>query len=518
MAQAYRINKTSGRGLRFAVVAAVAFVVSACAQHEPLASGAAAAPPPADNRPNIIYILADDLGYGDIGAYGQTITRTPVLDQLAREGMVFTRHYAGSTVCAPSRASLMTGRDTGHVSVRGNKELGDYTDAGERGQMPLPLEETTVAEMLEHAGYATGMVGKWGLGGPGSISEPQKRGFDYFYGYLDQKQSHNYYPTHLWENGKRVPLNNRFFIPHPYLAGTSTRPEDYRMYMGNDYSTDFLTKAAVGWLDSQKGSQEPLFLYLAYTTPHAALQVPDEELEAYADIPEMPAKETNYTPHPRARAARAAMITRMDRDIGRVLDTLRANGQLDNTLIIFTSDNGAGSEGGADLEFFDATGGLRGEKRDLYEGGIRTPMIAWWPGRIAAGTSSDHISAFWDVMPTLAELAGTTPPAHANGVSFLPSLLGGKQAEHDHLYWEFVHEKLGAQAVMLGRYKVIRFRPSNKGGEVTGIEMYDLETDRAEQHNIAAQHPDIVARAVAIMDQRVPSPVEGFNFGETLKH
>lgn len=468
--------------------------------------------PPLNVRPNIIYILADDLGYGDIGAFGQQITRTPVLDQLAREGMIFTRHYAGSTVCAPSRASLMTGRDTGHVSVRGNQELGGYRDSDERGQMPLAADEPTLAEMLRGAGYATAMVGKWGLGGPDSPSEPQLRGFDYAYGYLDQKQSHNFYPTHLWENGKRIALRNPFFIPHADIAGTSRRAEDYRLYMGPDYAPDHLTRSAIEWLGRQDRSR-PFFLYLAFTAPHAALQVPDEELDAYADLADTPLDSGDYTPHPRPRAARAGMISRMDADIGKVIEALRRNGQLGNTLIIFTSDNGPGSEGGADLAFFNATGGLRGEKRDLYEGGIRIPMIAWWPGRIAAAGSNDHVSAFWDVMPTLADIAGAKAPP-GEGISFLPTLLGERQPRHDHLYWEFHERTKAAQAVLINDWKLIRHRAGKRSGT---IELYDLSRDPGEQADVAASHPEIVRQGLAIMDRRETSPVPAFNFAPSRK-
>ncbi|WP_394728854.1 arylsulfatase [Altererythrobacter sp. GH1-8] len=483
------------------ILGLLVLTLSACAS----APDRSTAPDP--SRPNIVYILADDLGYGDIGAFGQKITRTPVLDRLAREGMIFTRHYAGSTVCAPSRASLMTGLDTGHVSVRGNKELGGYEDENERGQMALATDESTLPEVLRSAGYATAIVGKWGLGGPNSRGEPQLRGFDYAFGYLDQKQSHNYYPTHLWENGKRIPLRNRFFIPHADQAGTSRRSEDYRLYMGTDYAPDYLTSAAIGWLDRRQGKQ-PFFLYLAYNQPHAALQVPDEELEQYKGLDTTSLDRGDYTPHPRPRAARAGMISRMDRDIGKVLAALQANGQLQNTLVIFTSDNGPGSEGGADLEFFNASGGLRGEKRDLYEGGIRVPMIAWWPGRIAPGSRSDHVSALWDVMPTLSELAGVAPPP-GQGISFVPALSGRPQARHEYLYWEFHEAAKPAQAVRFGRWKLVRHRSQKATAQ---IELFDLANDPAERHNIADERPDVVCEGLRFMERRSPSFIPGFDF------
>ena len=469
-------------------------------------------PSTAPPRPNVVYILADDLGYGDIGAYGQKITRTPVLDRLAREGLTFTRHYAGSTVCAPSRASLMTGRHTGNVSIRGNYSLGGFRDDEERGQLALQPSETTIAEVLSSAGYRTAIVGKWGLGGPHSPGEPHKRGFDYAYGYLDQKQAHNHYPTHLWENGVRVPLANPFFIPHAKMAGTSQRAEHYRRYMGPDYAPDFLTDAAIRWIEEQ-GRDRPFFLYLAYTQPHAALQVPDAEIADYADLPDTPYEHGAYTPHPRPRAARAAMISRMDRDIGRVLRALEQAGFADDTLVVFSSDNGPGREGGADLDFFAASGGLRGEKRDLYEGGIRVPMIARWPGRIAAGTSSAHISAFWDVLPTLAELAGAPTPPDIDGLSFAATLRGRDQERHDHLYWEFAHERKGAQAVMMGDWKLIRHRPRPAGAKTGTVELFDLAADPDETTNLAREYPDVVARGIAIMERRSDPLVDRFRLG-----
>lgn len=488
-----------------ALLAVAGLALGGCTQGVPQAFRTAS-----PSRPNIVYILADDLGYGDLGAYGQRVTRTPVLDRLAREGMVFTRHYAGSTVCAPSRASLMTGKDTGHASIRGNRELGSFLDEEELGQPPLDADEPTLAEVLRSGGYATAIVGKWGLGGPDSPGEPQRRGFDYAFGYLDQKQAHNYYPTHLWENGKRLALRNRFFIPHATMAGTSTRAEDYKLYTGPDYAPDFLTAAAIRWLGERRQDQ-PFFLYLAYTTPHAALQVPDEELAAYDGLPDKPLNSGDYTPHPRPRAARAGMISRMDTDIGRVLAALDVNGQLGNTLVIFASDNGPGREGGADLNFFASTGGLRGEKRDLYEGGIRVPMIAWWPGRIAGGSRSDHVSAFWDVMPSLAELAGVKAPP-GQGISLVPTLLGGTQRQHEYLYWEFHEPRKAAQAVLMGNWKLIRHRGTDRAKSADRLELFDLSSDPFERNNVAKAQPKVVARGLRLMDQRQPSPQREFNF------
>ena len=475
-----------------------------------LAWPAAADRPP---RPNLIYILADDLGYGDIGAYGQDKIDTPNLDRLAADGLVFTQHYAGSTVCAPSRAVLMTGRHTGHVQIRGNYELGGFRNEEERGQMPLDAASTTLAEVLRDTGYRTALIGKWGLGGPGSTGVPTRHGFDYFFGYLDQKQAHNHYPTHLWRNGARVALDNRFFIPHATMAGTSARAEDYRRYMGRDYAPDRLIAEALAYIERAKDA--PFFLYYAPSIPHSALQVPDDRLERYAGRwRETPLNDGDYTPHPKPRAARAAMITTLDADVGRIVDRLDRLGLARSTLILFTSDNGPAPEGGQDVAFFNASGGLRGIKRDLYEGGIRVPMIAWWPGVIDGGRRTDHLSAFWDVLPTLADLAGAATPDGVDGLSFAPLLTGrGDQAEHDFLYWEFHGDTPHpAQAVRQGKWKAVR--PQPRGYDPTApIELYHLATDPGERRDVAGQHPDVVARMRQLLDgARAPSPHAGFNF------
>ena len=467
-----------------------------------------------ERLPNIIYILADDLGYGDVGAYGQTRIRTPNIDNLARQGLKFTQHYAGSTVCAPSRASLLTGQHTGHVQIRGNAERGGFLDEEEFGQHPLEPETPTIATMLKAAGYQTAAIGKWGLGGPGSGSEPGDHGFDHFFGYLDQKQAHNYYPTHLWRNGERVPLNNRFFIPHAELAETSQVAEDYQLYMGEDYAPDFITAEALDYVRSSV--DEPFFLYLAYVAPHAALQVPDESLREYDDLnwdePEM--QVVDYTPHPRPRAARAAMISHMDRDIGRLVALLETLELADNTLIIFSSDNGPSYEGGADLDFFRSSGQLRGGKRDLSEGGIRVPMIAAWPGRIAANTVTESVSAFWDVAPTLAEVAGADMFPGGDGQSFLPVLLGQEESGREQpLYWEFSNKRRGyhgAQAVRIGHWKGIRL--DGIANRAAPIRLYDLRSDQAEQYDVAADHPQVVRQMEEVMAARSTALLEQWEF------
>ncbi|MDX1740653.1 MAG: arylsulfatase, partial [Rhodothermales bacterium] len=354
------------------------------------------------DRPNIIYILADDLGYAELGSYGQTRIRTPHLDDLAREGIRFTQHYSGSPVCAPSRATLLTGLHTGHAQVRDNYELGGFLDEEERGQLPLEPGTVTLGTLLQEHGYTTAIIGKWGLGGPGSAGVPNNQGFDYFYGYLDQKQAHNYYPTHLWRNAEWDTLRNEYFHPHQRIDDEPADPSGYDSYKGVDYAPDLMTEEALGFIRDQRDG--PFFLYLAYPIPHVALQVPDESLAEY-DFEETPyLGERGYLPHPRPRAAYAAMISRMDGYVGRVIALLRELGLDRNTLVVFSSDNGPTFNGGTDSDFFASAGPLRGLKTEVYEGGIRVPMIAWWPGRIAAGSVTDHVSAFWDVLPTVAEV------------------------------------------------------------------------------------------------------------------
>ncbi|MCL5282793.1 MAG: arylsulfatase [Planctomycetes bacterium] len=417
-------------------------------------------------KPNIIFILADDLGYGDLGCYGQKQIQTPNLDRLAAEGMRFTDHYAGTTVCAPSRCSLMTGLHTGHTYVRGNHEVQPM------GQLPLPLDTATLPKVLRKAGYTTALIGKWGLGGPDSTGTPNRQGFDYFFGYLCQRHAHNYYPEFLFRNDQRILLKNKVAGGRPDGAGVATEKVEY--------SYDLMEREALRFVEQNwKGS---FFLYLAVTLPHAnneggknGMEVPDYGIYADKDWPE-PDK------------GRAAMISRLDRGVGRVMQKLKELGIDNNTLVFFASDNGPHREGGANPEFFHSSGPFRGIKRDLYEGGIRVPLLARWPGRIKAGVVSDHVSAFWDFLPTLAELAGAPCPAGTDGISLLPTLLGRseQQRQHDFLYWEF-HEGGSAQAVRMGRWKAVR--PFGQR-----LELYDLQTDNGEAHDIADQHPDVVAR------------------------
>jgi len=419
------------------------------------------------DKPNIIFIMADDLGYGDLGCYGQKEIKTPNIDRLAAEGMRFTDHYAGSTVCAPSRCSLMTGLHTGHTYVRGNREIKPM------GQLPLQADTVTVARVLKEAGYSTALTGKWGLGGPGSTGIPNKQGFDYFFGYLCQRHAHNYYPEFLFRNEERVPLiGNKVAEPRDDGAGVAIERAQY--------SADLIAQEAVQFINKNK--DRPFFLYMPVTLPHANNEAGNKGME----VPDYGIYRTRDWPEP--QKGHAAMISRLDSQVGRVLETLKKDGIDNKTLVFFTSDNGPHREGGADPEFFDSNGPLRGYKRDLYEGGIRVPLIARWPGKIKAGTVSGHVSAFWDFMPTFAELVGTKHLPTTDGISILPTLMGrgGKQKEHKFLYWEF-HERGSKQAVRMGKWKAVRFGAKGK------LELYNLEDDIGEKRNVAGRNPQIVA-------------------------
>jgi arylsulfatase A len=390
----------------------------------------------AADKPNVIFILADDLGYGDLGCFGQKLIKTPCIDQLAAEGMRFTQAYAGETVCAPSRATLMTGQHNGHTFVRGNKEIKP------EGQVPMPADTVTVAHVMKRAGYSTALIGKWGLGKPDSDSVPNKMGFDHFFGYNCQRMAHEYYPEYLWQNADKVMLN------------------------GKQYSHDLLAADALDFVRTNK--DRPFFLYLAFTIPHQKLQVPDLGLYANESWPDN-------------LKTIAAMITRMDKDVGRLMALLKELSLDEKTLVFFCSDNGAVYRD----KVFNHSGPLRGYKRDMYEGGLRTPAIARWPGRIKPGVVSDQVWAFWDFVPTMADLTGQPPPPKMDGVSILPTLLHSKPVEHPPLYWEF-HEKGFDQAARIGDWKAVRH------GLKQPIELYDLKSDPSEKQNVAAKHADVV--------------------------
>jgi N-sulfoglucosamine sulfohydrolase len=427
-------------------------------------------PSPAKAGPNVVLIQADDLGYGDLSAYGQARFSTPNLDRLAREGTRFTHYYAGSTVCAPSRTALMTGMHTGHAWIRGNGRLPE-------GDTPLRDEDVTVAEVLRAAGYRTAVIGKWGLGQPDSTGQPDRQGFEHAFGFLDHRHAHRQFTDHLWRNGQRVATD-----------------------VHKDYVNGLFTADAKAFIE--RDDSRPFFLYLNYTVPHAELNAPLEDVNRFkSDFPEQPfenavadAKLTGAHPHVATlgyrsqatpHAAFAAMITRMDRDIGQLVDAIRARGIERQTLVMFISDNGPHREGGGDPAYFKSSGGLRGIKRDLYEGGIRVPNIAWWPETIPAGRVSDHVWAHWDVLPTLAELAGAQAPPSIDGMSMTRALRGQPQPTHAFLYWEF-HERGFQQAVRMGTWKAVRLKPE------APLELYDLQHDPSEERDVAAANPEVV--------------------------
>lgn len=430
-------------------------------------------PPP----PNIIFILADDLGYGDIGCYGQTKIQTPNLDRMAAEGIRFTQFYAGSTVCAPSRSVLMTGLHTGHTRVRGN--------AGQKNPEAQILrdEDVTVAEVLKKAGYATGLIGKWGLGQDGTSGHPNRQGFDYFFGYLDQTHAHNHFPDFLWRNTERVPLANGIVPVGKEGAGYATNRVEY--------AGDLFAREALAFIE--KHAREPFFLFYSVVVPHAN----NERARALKDGMEVP----DYGPYAgmdwtAPNKGYAAMITRMDADVGRLLSRLKQLGLDERTIVFFSSDNGPQKEGGNDPTFFASSGPWRGIKRDLYEGGIRVPLIARWPKHIAPGTVSGHVGYFGDFMATAAELAGVKPPAKLDSISFLPTLLGraNRQPTHDYLYWEF-YERGFSQAVLIdGRWKAIRLKDTSQP-----IAIYDLKNDPGESNDVSSQNGRILKKAARLM-------------------
>ncbi len=412
-------------------------------------------------HPNIIFVLADDLGYGDLGCYGQEMIQTPCLDAMADQGVRFTQCYAGSTVCAPSRCALMTGLHTGHCRIRGN------------ARVPLEPEDVTVAEVLKFAGYRTGIIGKWGLGEPDTPGIPNLQGFDYWFGYLNQGHAHNYYPEYLWRNEERVCLDNLEDIENPRV---STRRVQY--------SHDLFTQEALQFVERER--ENPFFLYLAYTLPHAN----NERGRVLGDGMEVPSYEPyEDKPWPNPQKGHAAMISRLDRDVGRLLRRLAELGLAENTIVFFSSDNGPHKEGGADPAFFKSSGPLRGYKRDLYEGGIRVPMIVWGPGRIPAGKTSDTVWAFWDFLPTAAEIAGCAAPDGIDGISAFRAILdpANDHTRHETFYWEF-HEQGPKQAVRRGKWKGVRVGKGNP------LELYNLEEDLGETQDVSGRYPDVVAR------------------------
>ena len=424
----------------------------------------------AERKPNIIYIMADDAGYGDFGCYGQKKFTTPNIDRIAAEGMRFTQHYSGSTVCAPTRCSLMTGMHTGHCYVRGNRSVKPI------GQTPIPADTVTVAKLLKQAGYVTGAFGKWGLGFPGSEGDPIKQGFDEFFGYNCQSNAHTYYPTWLFHNEQKIALD------------------------GKTYSHNLIMAEALRFIRNNK--DKPFFCYLPVTIPHASMHVPEEYAAPFRKkFPQFEDKVGQYS-GPEVKnpiAAFAGMMVKMDEDVGRVMALLKELDIDDDTIVMFTSDNGPHKEGGHDPVFFDSNGPFTGYKRSLTEGGIRAPLVIRWPGRVEAGSESDLISAHWDFLPTACTLAGITPPADVDGIDMMPTLLGkGDQISHTYLYWEFF-EQGGKRAARAGKWKAIQ-RDLHTDAN-SPVLLYDLDTDIAETNNISADHPDIVARMNKIFNE-----------------
>ena len=427
-------------------------------------------------QPNFIYIMLDDAGYGDFSCFGQKLFKTPNIDKMAAEGQKMTQFYSGSTVCAPARCSLMTGMHTGHAFVRGNREIQP------EGQAPLPADIQTLPRVLGKAGYQTGMFGKWGLGAPGSTSDPADH-FQTFYGYNCQRQSHTFYPDHLWDNKTRVELD------------------------GKTYSHHLIANKCLEFIKGASRKAKPFFAYVPFTIPHAAMQAPEEYVapfrKQFAEYENLIGKYSHGTSVKNPVAAFAGMMTLVDEDIGRILQLVKELGIEKDTLVILTSDNGPHMEGGHKPLVFDCNGPLTGHKRDLTEGGIREPTIAWWPGTIKAGSTNDHVGAFWDVMPTYCELAGIQAPKN-DGISFAPSLRGKCQQEHQYLYWEF-HSRGGTQAIRKGNWKGIRkniFKDKD-----APVLLYNLETDLAEEKDIAAENPEIAANLRKLMDEaHEPNP------------
>jgi arylsulfatase A len=459
----------------------------------------------ASDRPNIIYIVADDLGYNELGCYGQKYIQTPNIDRIASEGMRFTQHYSGQAVCAPSRDALMTGKHMGHAFIRNNgNPKGRVLDEKKMkfpGQHPIPDESLTLAEVLKTRGYATAAYGKWGLGYEGSSGDPLKQGFDDFGGFLCQVHAHNHYPRFLWKSGEKMLM-----------------PGNDRTLQGQQYSQDYFTQWGLEFI--QENKQKPFFLYLPIAIPHLSIQVPEESLAQYKNaIPEEDHVHHGYLKHPYPRAGYAAMISHLDRDVGNIMTLVKKLGLDENTIILFSSDNGPTYDrlGGSDSAFFESAGVFKGLKGSLYEGGIRVPLVARWPKKIKADSVSNHLSAFWDILPTLSELAGAESPSDIDGISFAPTLLNqGDQALHEYLYWEFSAYG-GQQALRQGKWKGIRQNMiPKKGSEVNTpkpfkTELYNLEIDPGETTNLAKEHPKILAHIEYLMKQaRVPSEIFPF--------
>ena len=481
-------------------------------------SFASAAP---QKKPNIIFFFADDLGYGELGVYGQKKIKTPNIDELAHQGMKFTQFYSGQNVCAPSRCALLTGKHMGHAAIRENSAhlLGKperYTDPdmkaaairfkkykkedGFPGQLFMPESELTVAEILKKQGYATACIGKWGLGHVTDEGSPTRQGFDLFYGYMCQRRAHNYYPVALWKNDKLVPL-----------------PGNKRGLLDKTYAADAMEVEALQFIKDSK--DKPFFLYYATPVPHVALQVPEDEPSLAVYRKEFGKEEPydgkrGYLPNKTPRATYAAMITRMDRTLGKMRTLLKELKIDDNTVVIFGSDNGATFNGGYDRAFFNGNGPLRGKKCDLYEGGIRVPFVVKWTGKIKPNTTSDHISALWDFLPTACDIVGAKTPKGIDGISLLPTLLGKEQPQHQYLYWESRLTR-GQQVIRMGDWKGIR-ETVMKNGSQTPLKLYNLKSDIAESQDVSKKHPEVVAKLEKLM-REAHTPNKMFPMGALEK-
>ncbi len=459
----------------------------------------------AERKPNVVYILADDLGYRELGSFGQQLIKTPNLDELAKQGMRLTQHYSGNAVCAPSRCVLMTGKHPGHAYVRDNRETKP------EGQWPIPASEVTMLELFQSQGYITGAFGKWGLGGPDSSGQPLKQGVDRFFGYNCQAHAHSYYPSYLWDNDRHIELKNQPAVPgHGSLASGAdpSDPQSYAAFKGTDYAPDRINEQALEFVKQNK--DRPFFLYYPSVIPHVALHIPDEELQPYTDLgwndpPFVRSSGYGYTPHFTPRAAYAAMISKLDTHVGSVLKLLDELGLSENTIVVFSSDNGTthlGEE--VDYDFFKSVGELRQLKGSLYEGGVRVPTLVRWPGHVPAGSESDRISGFEDWLPTLLDLAGCQAaiPSNIDGISMAATLRGEPQDPRPYLYREFPGYG-GQQSIRIGDWKAIR-QGMTRGN--LDVELYNIAADIGESKNVAAEHPELVAEMTRKMSEvRTPS-------------
>lgn len=480
---------------------------------------------PSDKTPNVIFILADDLGYGDLGCYGQKIIRTPNIDRLATRGIRFVQYYVGAPVSAPSRSTLLTGLHTGHTPIRGNDELTSRGDVWSHqamlenpaleGQYPMPEGTRTLGHLMQENGYVTGMVGKWGLGYPGSSSTPGKMGFDYFYGYLCQRHAHTYYPMYLYENDKRVPLDNAPLLsPVARISPDADKydPKIYDAYKRRVYSGDVMFEAITEFVDEH--AAEPFFLMWTTPIPHVSLQAPDRWVEYYHNLigEEEPFTGNSYLPCRYPRATYAAMISYLDEQVGMLIEQLKEKGIYDNTIIVFTSDNGATFNGGTDSPYFNSNGLFDSKagwgKNSLHEGGVRVPLIISWPAVIDDYRESDLICWGCDFLPTFAELIGAGRP-QCDGISLVNEIFGRPQQEHGYLYWEYP-DGPGQKAVRKGKWKGLlqRIRKGN-----THMQLFNLETDPREQYDLSKLHPEIVKEFESIMQrEHVESPNPKFQF------